>query len=192
MPYRSGLRVLDCGCGEGVLLDQLDGRTAATWGIDRSLPTAVPSMAPDQVSIAQGHRLPFAAETFDVVFGSQALHQSGEPAHMVGEYARVLCPDGWLILWESRRRHWATTKADLRQWVRAAGLVPRYEEPFDYLAFPTALVISLLPLLARSYTAQTVTKAMFALDGMLVRVPVLYGKSWHLIVAAQKENLDHG
>jgi SAM-dependent methyltransferase len=192
MPYQPGLRVLDCGCREGVLLDQLDGRTEATWGVDRSLPTAALSLAPDQTSIAYGHRLPFATEIFDVVFGSETLHRGGRPAHVVSELARVLRPNGWLILWESRRQLRHASMGDLSRWMRKARLVSRYAEPFDCLAFPAALTISLIPPLARSYTAQTLTKAMFALDGMLLRVPALYEKSWHLIVAAQKEDPGDG
>jgi SAM-dependent methyltransferase len=192
MPYRSGLRVLDCGCREGVLLDQLDGRTEATWGVDRSLPTAALALAPDQTAIAYGHRLPFATEIFDVVFGSETLQQGSGPAHVVSELARVLRPNGWLILWESRRQLRHVSRDDLSRWIHEARLVPRYAEPFDCLAFPAALTISLIPPLARSYTAQTLTKAMFALDEILLRVPALCEKSWHLIVTAQKEDPGDG
>lgn len=187
MPYQSGLHVLDCACKGGVLLEQLDGRTEVTWGIDRVLPSAEMFLAPDQAAIAQGTRLPFATEAFDVVFGSETLHHTGNLVHVVSEYARVLRPGGWLILWETRRQLKHAGIDDLGQRIRTAGLVPRYEEPFDYLAYPAALVTSYIRPLERSYTAQTLIKAMFALDGILARAPVLCKKSWHLIVAAQKD-----
>jgi SAM-dependent methyltransferase len=187
MPYQSGLHVLDCACQEGVLLEQLDGRTEVTWGVDRVLPPAEMFLAPDQAAIAQGTWLPFATEAFDVVFGREALHHTGDPAHTVSEYARVLRPGGWLILWETRRQLRHAGIGDPGQRIRTAGLVPRYEEPFDYLAYPAALVTSHIPPLERSYTAQALIKAMFALDGILVRTPVLRKKSWHVILAAQKE-----
>jgi SAM-dependent methyltransferase len=188
MPYRSGLRVLDCGCGEGTLLEQLDGRAETPWGIDRVRPQASLDATLHQVSIAREYQLPFGAETFDVVFGYETLCQSGEPVRVLQECARVLRSGGWLITWESRHRCRQAAIVDRWVWMRAAGLTLRVQEPFDYLAYPAVRAMSLVPVLARLYVTQSLTKAAFALDGMLARVPALADKSWHLIVAGQKED----
>lgn len=185
MPYRPGLRVLDCGCGEGVLLDQLDGRIAAAWGVDRSLSALCLSQAPEQVISARYERLPFTGGMFDVVFGQDSLRGVKDPAHVLREFARVLRPGGRLILCESRllRRR---AMANLRSWMRAAGFVPVCEEPFGYTSYPVAALIGYVPLLRRVLATQSLTKLMFAIDDRLVRVPALHDKSWYRIVVAEK------
>jgi ubiquinone/menaquinone biosynthesis C-methylase UbiE len=43
---------------------------------------------------ADGHRLPFADDSFDLVFSSFALHHWADPVQILNEIARVLRPDG--------------------------------------------------------------------------------------------------
>lgn len=183
MPYRPGLRVLDYGCAKGVMLEQLDGRTGGAWGADRMAPRADACLAPDQVSIACHDRLPFPEGTFDVVFGEEPLRWSSDPTPALREFARILRPDGWLVLWVKRRRAKAE---DLGHRLQRAGFVTRFREPFDYAAYPVVCALARIPLLNRAYLSQTITKGMFALDGLLARMPALYDKSWHLIVAAER------
>jgi hypothetical protein len=54
------------------------------------------------------------------------------------------------------------------------------------MAYPAALLIESVPVLAYAYAAQAAVKAMFALDGLLLRSGTLSHRSWHLIIAAQK------
>jgi len=190
MPYRSGLDVLSCGCGQGVLLDQLDGRTGGAWGVDWPLPTSE-CLAPEQISVARGERLPFATDSFDVAFGQEALAGRAWPSLVLSELGRVLRPGGWLVLWEPRARLHSNA-VDIALAMRGAGLSLRAQEPFDLLAYPAALLISRLPSVAYTYAAQATIKAMFALDGLLFGSRALCGKSWHLIIAAQKGGPTHG
>ena len=190
MPYRSGLDVLSCGCGQGVLLDQLDGRTGSAWGVDWPLP-AGECLAPERISVARHSQLPFATGSFDVVFGQQTLAGRTWPSRVLAELARVLRPGGWLVLWESRARLHSNA-ADIALAIRDAGLSLRAQEPFDLLAYPAALLIDRLPALNGTYAAQGAVKAMFALDGLLFRSRALCAKSWHLIIAAQKGGLADG
>lgn len=190
MPYRSGLDVLSCGCGQGVLLDQLDGRTGDAWGVDWPLP-AGECLAPTRISVARDGRLPFATDSFDVVFGQHALAGETWPSPVLAELGRVLRPGGWLVLWESRARLHSDA-ADIALAMREAGLCIRAQEPFDLLAYPAAVLIGKLPGLAYTYAAQGAVKAMIAIDGLLFRSPALRVKSWHLIIAAQKRGLADG
>lgn len=182
MPYRPGLRVLDCRCGKGMLLDQLTGRTAAAWGVDLFLPTLRSGKRPAQVVLAQNTVLPFESCSFDVALCDRALEHTPVPARLLGELARVLHPGGRLILWE-RRRTLQTLGTDLP----SAGLVPLCEEPFDYFAYPTAVSTNQIPRLRYGRPAHALTKLMFALDGLLVRIPALRDKSWHCILVAEKK-----
>jgi SAM-dependent methyltransferase len=190
MPYRSGLDVLSSGCGQGVLIDQLEGRTRSAWGVDWPLP-AGECMAPEQILLARGEGLPFATDSFDVVFGQEALAGHSWPSQILCELGRVLRPSGWLVLWESRvRLH--SDAADIALAMHEAGLILRAKEPFDLLAYPLALLIERVPVLAPTYTAQAAIKAMFALDGLLFRWRTWSSKSWHLILAAQKKEVTDG
>ncbi|MDP9034638.1 MAG: class I SAM-dependent methyltransferase [Myxococcota bacterium] len=63
-----------------------------------------------------GKTLPFEAHTFDTVLSTEVLEHTREPMDLVGEMARVLKPDGTLIL---------TTPFALRL----------HEEPYDYYRF---------------------------------------------------------
>lgn len=190
MPYRSGLDVLSCGCGQSVLLDQLDGRTGKAWGVDWPLP-AGECLAPERISVARDEWLPFAAGSFDVVFGQHALAGRTWPGSITAELGRVLRPGGWLVLWESRARLHGEV-ADIALAMREAGLLLRAQESLDLLAYPAAQMIGRLSGVAYTYAAQGAVKAMFALDGLLFRSRTLCAKSWHLIIAAQKGGLTDG
>jgi len=188
MPYRPGLRVLDCRCGKGILLDQLDGRTEASWGIDRSRSAlgGGDALLPQQVAAAQAAMLPFAAGAFDVVFGHRTLQRVRDSTRALREMTRVLRPGGHLILWESRRLLRRTPMPDLRRQMHAAGLAFARAEAFGYVVYPMSLAISMVPLLSRSDLSHTLIKALLAIDGLLGRLPALHDKSWHLIIVAQK------
>ena len=195
MPYRPGLRVLHCGCGEGILLDQLRGRTGGAWGIDRSQRALGNAQVPGTVSIAQAAALPFDAASFDVVFGQKAMRRAPDPSHALHalrEMARVLRPGGRLILWEPRRLFRRIPAADLWRQIDRAGLEVVHTEPFDYVAYPMSLLIGVVPFVSRSLLAHTLTKALLAADVLLRRVPALGEKSWHLIIVAEKNGNKDG
>jgi SAM-dependent methyltransferase len=191
MPYRPRLRVLDCGCGEGILLDQLRGRTEAAWGIDRSQRALGEPQVPGTVSIAQMAALPFDAASFDVVFGLSAMRRARDPSCALREMARILRPGGRLILWEPRWLFRRVPAAELWRQIGSAGLQVVRAEPIDYLAYPVSLLASAIPLVSRSHLAHTLTKALLAADGLLGRVPTLCEKSWHLIIVADKNGSKH-
>jgi ubiquinone/menaquinone biosynthesis C-methylase UbiE len=186
MPYRAGLRTLGCRCGKGVLLDQLEGRVGEAWGVDCSTAALDGALAPGQVSVAQMARLPCSAETVDVVFGHEVLYRAQTPARVLAEMARVLCTGGRLILWEPRRLLRRAPVADIAQQMHDAGLVLAVTEYLDFVAYPVAAALNVVPILSRSHLAQSLDKALFALDNLLARVSGLQAYTWHLILVAEK------
>ena len=110
LPLRTGARVLDAGCGTGLLtlaFLRVHGRPADIASIDlslRSLQTArraaekLPKGPRRRVAFAQSNALslPFADETFDLVLTSGVLEYL-PLREGLGELARVLAPGGHLL-----------------------------------------------------------------------------------------------
>lgn len=92
-------RVLDLGCGEGVLLSSLVERLAGDAvlvGMDAVPPPADSAWQPVTGDIAG--RLPFADGSFDVVIAGEVIEHVPHPDLMLSEIRRILSPSGTLVL----------------------------------------------------------------------------------------------
>jgi ubiquinone/menaquinone biosynthesis C-methylase UbiE len=96
-------QVLDIGCGTGELERRLLGglpRLRVT-GVDLSLNMLRQAAAKQTGAVllaAEAWRLPFAAESFDVVYCANAFHYFRLPEPALAEMRRVLRPTGRLVL----------------------------------------------------------------------------------------------
>jgi ubiquinone/menaquinone biosynthesis C-methylase UbiE len=99
-------RILDVGCGTGYLLRQLAARVPAAAelaGIDAApamIETARAAARGDRLRFSAGvaERLPFAAETFDLVVTTTSFDHWADQQAGLAECARVLTPGGQLVL----------------------------------------------------------------------------------------------
>ncbi|HEY3578966.1 MAG TPA: class I SAM-dependent methyltransferase [Pyrinomonadaceae bacterium] len=96
-----GARLLEIGCGMGTDLLQFARGGARCTGIDltpRSVEITRHRFKLYDVrgafTIADGERLPFASETFDVVYSNGVLHHTPDTAGAIREVHRVLRPGG--------------------------------------------------------------------------------------------------
>ncbi len=90
--------VLDLGCGRGGVVELFwrDVRLAA--GIDPDVPSLAGHRAPGMPILrAVGERLPFAADSFDVVVSVWVLEHLKEPLSVFREVRRVLRPSGHFV-----------------------------------------------------------------------------------------------
>jgi len=128
---RSSGRALDIGTGPGQIVLKL-ARRLPRWqfvGVDRS-PTmirqartgllsreagrspeealpgnfgAAPAEARVQFFVADGNRLPFPAGHFGLVMCNSVLHHLARPQHLLAEVARLVKPDGAILIRDLRR-----------------------------------------------------------------------------------------
>ena len=95
----TGLRVLDVGCGDGVISEPIAKLGNEVASVD--LPTITMLAHKRRVSmVASGdaEHLAFAENSFDVVLASEVIEHLWNPHAFIDEAYRVLKPEGWLIL----------------------------------------------------------------------------------------------
>jgi ubiquinone/menaquinone biosynthesis C-methylase UbiE len=142
VPVRAGQRVLEVGCGSGVVLRDLApivGPRGAVVGVDasrtvlsaaRRLCCATPRI---RLRHAAGERLPFAADTFDATLAITVILHVGHPAGVVGEMARVTRPGGRVGLQDQDFGMLGVTHPDraLTDHILRGVVEHLYEEPYS-------------------------------------------------------------
>jgi 2-polyprenyl-6-hydroxyphenyl methylase/3-demethylubiquinone-9 3-methyltransferase len=95
-----GKRTLDAGCGYGPFSAAAMVRGAAVLSVDIGprLVARTMARAGSRGLVADACHLPVRGESFDVVISSEMLEHTRAPLHALGELARVLRPDGLLVL----------------------------------------------------------------------------------------------
>lgn len=97
------VRVLEIGCGIGLLTQRLRPLLTAVWGIDPSISSLGWAAAPDgRLIAADGLRTPFADESFHLVIAVCVLHHVPveERAAFLAEAARITRRGGLVLLCE--------------------------------------------------------------------------------------------
>lgn len=116
----TGGRVLDVGCGTGLLLKRLGGKCRAV-GLDLSpgMLRRARKRNPDvPLVLGDAEHLPFKGGRFDAVFSVTVLQNLPHPHQALGEMARVVRGGGKVVV--STLRH--KQGPEVREWMEEAGL----------------------------------------------------------------------
>jgi SAM-dependent methyltransferase len=94
---RAGERILDLGCGDGVLTEKLAAISASVVGVDAS-PSMVEAARRRGIDarVVNGYDLAFAHE-FDAVFSNAALHWMRDADAVIAKVALALKPGGRFV-----------------------------------------------------------------------------------------------
>jgi ubiquinone/menaquinone biosynthesis C-methylase UbiE len=212
LPPRSGGLALDLGCGTGIMLDKLSARYGRVAGLDISQEMLEGFDLSDlrdglSVGLVRGDMaaLPFATGQFDAIVCRSALHHMDDEQGVLAEIARVLAPDGRLVLgepandnlltraaraWVKRRPSYGTihtidrayTRRQLRELLSAAGLEVRREVRFGFFAYPLCDNPDLVPVLKKLPFAGGIARGLRALDRLLARIPLIRSQSWYTVL----------
>jgi 2-polyprenyl-6-hydroxyphenyl methylase/3-demethylubiquinone-9 3-methyltransferase len=105
-------RLLDVGCGGGLLAEEFARLGCLVTGVDRSQPTLEAARAHAQRSTlaidyveGSAESLPFPSASFDVVSCCDVLEHVDDPSEVLEEIARVLKPGG-VFVFDTINRTW--------------------------------------------------------------------------------------
>ena len=102
---RPSSHVLDVGCGRGGLVEQLTHPLLQMIGIDPDWRSLREHRLDLPRAAAFSDRIPFVAESFDVVFASWLLEHLERPSLTFNEVSRVLKPGGAFVFITPNGRH---------------------------------------------------------------------------------------
>ena len=122
VPFESsrGKSILEVGCGAGVDLARFAKGGADVTGVDLSASAIALARANfeqqqlrGRFEIADGERLPFADDTFDLVFAHGVVQYTPDPRRLIEECRRVLKPGGDAIFQVYNRLSWLNALSKL-------------------------------------------------------------------------------
>jgi ubiquinone/menaquinone biosynthesis C-methylase UbiE len=152
---RPGLRALEVGCGTGRWLSLLRDQAAIVSGLDGSanmLQRARERLPGADLRHGSAEHLPWPAASFDLVLCNNALHHFPDKRGFMKEAARVLAPEGELLvigLDPQKVERWSIYDyfdgtraldearypkgAEVRAWMEEAGFAHTTLKPVDHL-----------------------------------------------------------
>ncbi len=147
-----GERILDLGCGDGVLTAKIAATGASVLGVDAS-PTMVEAARARGLDVRQlgAEQLPFQAE-FDAVFSNAALHWIRDQQAVLAGVHRSLKPGGRFVAEMGGFGNIAAIRVALAAVFSTYGLAA---EALDHSYFPTPESYSTL-LQAAQFTVETI------------------------------------
>ena len=207
----SSAKVLDFGCGNGILLGDLAEKCDFAVGLDASIDMVrdIKSEHGENINIivGDGENLPVCAESFETVICRGTLHHLSSLSQGLKEIKRCLKKNGLLIFSEpsndsiivriarsvmykfSRKFHEddiAFYEKEVIKTVEKEGFIVEKTQRFGFLAYVLIGFPDHLPIMKYVPFNLQVSRVLIAFDRFLARLPFIKSQSLHLIVKARK------
>ena len=162
-------RVLDDGCGLGLYLEQLATGARAALGVEYDAERArLAGGRGLRVTQAAGERLPFPADSFDLILSHEVLEHVADDRQAMREVARLLAPGGRAVVFVPNRGYPFETH----------GIYWRGRYRFGNIPLVNYLPLRWRDRLAphvRAYTRRDLERLIRGLPLRLVRTAILFG-----------------
>lgn len=211
LPRKGNSRILEVGCGTGILIEDLVKHYDYVVGIDISLSMVTKidrsSSSLKGIIVSDGTKLPFGAELFDAVICRGSLHHFPSLELALAEIYRTLKMGGTFVFSEpsndsllvKKMRKLMYKKSDKFHEEDEAFLTPQLQgvlkknrfnvkttRRFGFLAYVLAGFPDHLPILKRVPFNRMLTRSLISVDELLSKLPFLNTQSLHIIMEVQK------
>jgi len=192
----AGSKILDVGCGTGVLAERLLNEGYDVTGADPFAAMLEHMKARDprlKTVHASGQRLPFDDGAFDFTYCIAVMHHVAEPKDVrdtLVEMCRVTRPGGHVLVWDHNLRnpYWPILMKRVPQDTGAERLIPE-QEILDGLRAGGAPPVEAKPLgLMPDFTPKFLTGPVARLERIIERTPVLNRFCAHNVILARKND----
>jgi ubiquinone/menaquinone biosynthesis C-methylase UbiE len=199
-------RILDNGCGTGILFQTLPESRYDIIGLDISAGMLRHARSrARRLVLGDGQNLPFPDGSFDLVIARSLLHHLPYPLIGLREMARILKKGGEMVaadtnsslvsalprLLAKRTRHFSEhhknfTAAEIVEMAREVFAVDKIRF-FGYLAYPLGFpdIMNLGRLVPRPLA---VTKALTGLDEIISSIPLIRTQSWGIMIKGTRRD----
>jgi SAM-dependent methyltransferase len=190
----AGAKILDVGCGTGVLAARLQGEGYRVTGADPFAGMLTRMTARDsriEAVHAQGQCLPFADGTFDLTYCVAVMHHIADPRDVhdtLVEMVRVTKPGGLVLIWDHNPRnpYWPLLMRRVPQDTGAERLIPE-RELLDGLADGGARPVEVRTLgMMPDFTPRPLLGVTAAVERVVERTPLLNRFCAHNVILARK------
>jgi SAM-dependent methyltransferase len=190
----AGSKILDVGCGTGVLAERLLHEGYDVTGAD-PFPAMLERMNARDSRLktvhAHGQDLPFEDDTFDFTYCVAVMHHVAEPKDVrdtLLEMCRVTKPGGHVLVWDHNPRnpYWPILMKRVPQDTGAERLIPE-AEIIDGMISGGATPVEATPLgMMPDFTPKPLTGMVAKLEHLIERAPVLNRFCAHNVILARK------
>ncbi|MCX6711431.1 MAG: class I SAM-dependent methyltransferase [Candidatus Woesearchaeota archaeon] len=201
--------VLDYGCGTCTFYKYIISKYDNTNYIGTDISFSMINVGKKEfkninVAVADGEKLPFKNNSFDLIIGRGILHHLINPEKGIKELSRILKGNKQVIFSEPNNnillsiprfiakkttKHFTKTHKDFKRkelikLFQSNGFKIRSIENFGYFAFPFGLpdIMPILRLMPFS-----LFKILIKIDKIISKIPYIKILSWHTIILAEKE-----
>lgn len=187
-------KVLDVGCGTGVLASRLANAGYDVTGVDPSsgMLDVLRERDPSVTAVrGSGTQLPFDDDSFDLVLCVAVMHHIADPADVrktLTEMVRVSRPDGRVLIWDHNPRnpYWGRLMARVPQDTGEERLIGE-AELLDGLSATGARIVRSEQLgLVPDFTPPRALRAATAVERGFERTPYLRRLAAHNVIVARK------